>query len=175
MKRKIGNWFYKDSHLTITKQPDMPDAGKLNPVKVNMLTFSPYTTVEASLSHSGESVQLTGTYGLSPFDIFNPFKENTNIVWIMMYQQGLIKDVTAELIHPDLGSIAVTVNNPQVGKPYAVFYDNPVEMIIPSPLVGSRIDLSEGDSASWTSKNGWTFQITRNGDTNNKEFDITFK
>lgn len=173
---KLKNWFYKDSHLVIRKTGDnLPDGGLTTSVQVNMLTFSPYATVETKLSHASDSAELTGTYGLNPWDIFNPFKENTNLVWIMMYQQGLIKDVTAELIHPRHGSILVTVNNPQVGQPYAVFYNSPIEAVIPSPLVGSRINLGEGDSSSWTSENGWTLQVARNGDTDNKEFIVTFK
>jgi hypothetical protein len=62
------------------------------------------------------------------------------------------------------------VNNPQVGKPYAVFYNSPIEAAIPSPLVGSKIYLNEGDSAFWTSENGWALQVRRNDDTYNKEF-----
>ncbi len=172
--KMLKNWFYKDSRLVVTKSSgSLPDGGKLNPVQVNMLTFSPYTTLEKSLVHNGDSAELTGTYGLNPWDIFNPFKQNTNFVWIMMYQQGLIKDVTAELIHSAFGSVMVTVNNPQVGQPYAVFYNSPIEAAIPSPLAGSRINLGEGDHASWTSKNGWTIQVRRNGDTDNKEFLVT--
>jgi hypothetical protein len=169
--KRLKNWLYKDSRLVVTKSSDnLPDGGKLNPVEVNMLTFTPYSTLEKSLVHNGDSAELTGTYGLNPWDVFNPFKENTNIVWLMMYQQGLIKDVAAELIHPQHGSILVTVNNPQVGKPYAVFYNSPIEAAIPSPLVGSKIYLNEGDSAFWTSENGWALQVRRNDDTYNKEF-----
>lgn len=174
MKKKLRNWFYKDSQLVIKKKVNpMPDGGVARPIAVNMLTFSPYQTREVTLATDKDSVGLTGTYGLNPLDIFNPFKTNTNIVWLMMYQQGLIKDVTAELIHKDYGSIAVTVNNPQVGKPYAVFYNSPMEAAIPSPLAGTRIYLDEGDSAEWTSKNGWKISVVRNKDTDNKEFVVT--
>lgn len=176
MKKILKNWFYKDSRLVVKKTGDkLPDGG-LNPhVKVNMLTFSPAGTLERDLINKGDYAELTGSYGLNPWDIFNPFKENQNIAWIMMYQQGLIKDVTAELIHPQFGSFLVTVNNPQVGKPYAVFYNSPIEAVIPSPLVGNRIDLSEGDSSTWVSENGWSIQITRHGDSDNKEFELNFK
>lgn len=176
MKKNLKNWFYKDSRLVIVKTGDrLPDGG-INPtVKVNMLTFSPSATVEKEFHNKGDNAELTGTYGLNPWDIFNPFKENQNLVWLLMYNQGLIKDVTAELIHPHFGSFAVTVNNPQVGKPYAVFYDSPVEMVIPSPLVGTRIYLDEGGSSTWTSEKGWTVEIKRHGDTDNKEFELNFK
>jgi len=140
-----------------------------------MLTFSPYNTIEKVLENCGDTAELTGTYGLNPWDIFNPFKQNTNIVWLMMYQQGLIKDVTAELIHPRQGSMVVTVNNPQIGQPYAVFYNSPIEAVIPSPLVGTKIYLNEGETRSWTNENGWTVGITRNNDTDNKEFILTFR
>ena len=174
--KKLKNLFYKDSHLVIKKLGDsLPDSGYQVSVKVNMLTFSPYTTLEKSVSQSGDIVELAGTYGLNPWDIFNPFKENTNLVWLMMYQQGLIKDVVAELIHPQFGSILVTVNNPQVGQPYAVFYDSPIEAAIPSPLAGFKISLEEGGSNSWISETGWILQVTRNTDTSNKEFSVTFK
>ena len=174
--KKLKNLFYKDSHLVIKKLGDgLPDSGYHTSVKVNMLTFSPYSTLEKSLSQKGDISELTGTYGLNPWDIFNPFKENTNLVWLMMYQQGLIKDVVAELIHPQFGSILVTVNNPQIGQPYAIFYNSPIEAAIPSPLIGSKISLGEGDSETWTSDAGWMFQVTRNSDTSNKEFIVTFK
>jgi hypothetical protein len=174
MKRIFKNWFYKDSHLVIKKKANsMPDGGAARPIVVKMLTFSPYQTKEVTLNTTKDSVDLTGTYGLNPLDIFNPFKTNTNIVWLMMYQQGLIKDVTAELIHKDYGSVVVTVNNPQVGKPYAAFYNSPIEAAIPSPLAGTKLYLGEGDSNEWISEKGWRISVTRNNDNDNKEFIIT--
>ena len=171
MKRLIKNIFYKDSRLVIKrKSDDLPDGGLSRSITVNMMTFSPYQEITGTLNKSRESIELTGTYGLNPLDIFNPFKENQNIVWLMMYQQGLIKDVAAEIIHPHLGSFAVTVNNPQVGQPYATFYNSPIEMEIPSPLVGKKIYLDENQSAHWESKGGIKVYVGRNPDTRNKEF-----
>lgn len=175
MKKPFRNFFYKDSRLVI-KCPTashLPDGRLVRPVEVNMLTFSPYQTTEVKLKTIRDSVSLTGTYGLNPWDIFNPFKRNMNLVWVMMYQQGLIKDVTAELIHPDYGSVMVTVNNPQIGTPYAVFYNSPIEAVIPSPLVGTKISLDENRGSSWTSDKGWTIEVYRDSDTSNKEFKIT--
>ena len=171
---KVGSWFYKDSHLVIQKKSgSLPDGGLKRDLTVNMLTLQPATTKTAVLSNAGDKVDLTGTYGLSPWDIFNPFKQNTNIIWLMMYQQGLLKDVTAEIIHPRLGSFAVTVNNPQVGTPYAVFYNSPIEMVIPSMFVGKRFDLSEGKSATWTSEGGIVVEVKRLNDSDCKEFVVT--
>lgn len=174
LKRIIKNWLYKDSHLTVKrKKSTMPDGGLVKNVTVNMLTFSPAQTKTAILHSDKDSVDMIGTYGLNPWDIFNPFKENSNIAWLLMYNQGLIKDVTAEIIHPVSGTFLITVNNPQVGQPYAVLYDNPIEAVIPSPMVGKRFNLDENQSATWTSKEGWNVTITRNGDGDCKEFIIT--
>jgi hypothetical protein len=172
---RLGSWFYKDSHLTVLRNSDspLPDGGLIRNYTVNMLTFQPYATKTSVLSRKGDSVDLTGTYGLNPWDIFNPFKQNQNIAWLLMYQQGLIKDVTAEIIHPDKGSVMVTVNNPQVGPPYAVFYNSPLEAAIPSPLAGTRFNLSEGDSAEWVSESGIKLKVQRKGDSDNKEFLVT--
>lgn len=171
MKRLIKNFFYKDSRLTIKRKlPDLPDGGLSRTIKVNMLTFSPYQELTKDLKENRDSAELTGTYGLNPWDIFNPFKQNQNIVWIMMYQQGLMKDVTAEIIHPRQGSFVVTVNNPQIGKPYAVFYNSPIEAVIPSPLAGKTIYLDENQSAYWESEGGIKVYVGRNPDTSNKEF-----
>ncbi len=169
---KLRNWLYKDSRLTIRKKADsMPDGGLNNPFTVNMLTFSPPATQTKVLSKAHEETSLSGTYGLNPWDIFNPFKTNTNIVWLMMYQQGLIKDVTAEIVHPKMGSsFAVTVNNPQVGTPYAVFYNSPMELAIPSPLVGHRVDLNENGKAFWMSEKGIRVEVQRLQDSDYKEF-----
>ena len=176
LKQKLKNWFYKDSRLVITKLGDvMPDGGHSAKVEVNMLTFNPYKTLEQTLTHKGDSAELTGSYGLNPWDIFNPFKERTNLAWLLMYNQGLMKDVTAELIHPYYGSVMVTVNNPQVGQPYAVFYNSPMEVVIPSPLVGTKLYLDENDIKSWTSEKGWKITVHRANDTDNKEFSISFK
>ncbi len=169
---RVGNWFYKDSRLTIRKTSgSLPDGGYANPFTVNMLTFSPADTRTAVLSKLNDQVQLSGTYGLNPWDIFNPFKTNTNIVWLMMYQQGLIKDVTAEIVLPRQGSsFAVTVNNPQVGTPYAVFYNSPLELAVPSPLVGHRVDLNEKGKAFWMSEKGIQVEVQRLQDSDCKEF-----
>ena len=176
MKKNLKNWFYKDSRLVITKKESpLPDGGYNHSVKVNMLTFSPAATTEKTLTNAGDSSELIGSYGLNPWDIFNPFKENQNIAWLMMYNQGLIKDVTAELIHSQFGSFLVTVNNPQVGKPYIVFFNSPIEAVIPSPLVGEKIYLDEGDNKTWTSKKGWTVSFGRRGDSDNKEFYLDIK
>jgi hypothetical protein len=167
--RRIKNFFYKDSHLTVKrKKSTLPDGGLVKSVTVNMLTFSPAQTKTAVLRDDKDSVDMVGTYGLNPWDIFNPFKENSNIAWLLMYNQGLIKDVTAEIIHPVNGTFLITVNNPQVGQPYVVLYDNPVEAAI--PMAGKRFNLDENQSATWTSKEGWAVTITRNGDGDCKEF-----
>lgn len=171
MKKIIKNWFYKDSHLTVRrKKSTMPDGGFVKDVTVNMLTFSPSQTKTSILNSDKDSVDLIGTYGLNPLDIFNPFKESSNIVWMLMYNQGLIKDVTAEIIHPVSGTFLITVNNPQVGQPYAVLYDNPIEALIASPMVGKKIYLDENQSTTWISKDGWNVTITRNNDGDCKEF-----
>ena len=169
LRRIIKNFFYKDSHLTVKrKKSTLPDGGLVKSVTVNMLTFSPAQTKTAVLRNDKDSVDMIGTYGLNPWDIFNPFKENSNIAWLLMYNQGLIKDVTAEIIHPVNGTFLITVNNPQVGQPYAVLYDDPIDAAI--PMAGRRFNLDENQSATWTSKDGWTVTITRNGDGECKEF-----
>ena len=168
---KLKNFFYKDSRLTIKRKTDsLPDGGLKKTIEVDMLTFSPQQQQTFLLKTGGDQAQMSGTYGLNPWDIFNPFKETSNLAWILMYQQGLIKDVTAQIIHPNFGSIMVTVNNPQVGIPYAVFYKNPLDIVIPSPLVGDRINLKEGDNVMWSNGSGLEVQVIRNGDSDCKEF-----
>jgi hypothetical protein len=170
---KVMNWFYKDSRLNIIRQAAQPDGG-LNPkITINMLTFSPYNTKTIDLDN-GKSVAMTGTYGLNPFDIFNPFKEDENLVWLMMYQQGLLADVNTEIIHPQYGTVMVTVNNPQIGTPYIVFYDNPALAIMGS-IAGHRFNLYENESGYWTSNEGWVIRYSRNKDTDNKEFSVLIK
>jgi hypothetical protein len=173
--KKVANWFYKDSHLVIKQNHhDLPDGGlhKYN-ATINMLTIQPYSEQSVILRKDSDVAEATGTYGLSPFDIFNPFKTNSNLAWLMMYQQGLLKDVSAEIDMPSCDPVLVTVNNPQVGCPYVVFYDNPILAVIPSPFVGSRFNLSEGESCTWTSPTGLKLEAVRNNDTDNKEFVIT--
>jgi hypothetical protein len=170
---KVMNWFYKDSRLNIIREAAQPDGGLKTTITVNMLTFNPYNTKTTNLGNS-KSVDMTGTYGLNPFDIFNPFKENQNIVWLMMYQQGLLADVNAELIHPEYGTIMVTVNNPQIGTPYIVFYNDPALMVLGS-IAGTRFNLSENESGYWISNEGWRIRYSRNKDTDNKEFSVTLK
>ncbi len=176
MKKQLRNWFYKDSRLTIVKNPVMPDGGYKNhsSIDVSMLTLSPYEEKAVTLK-SNESVTMSGTYGLSPFDIFNPFKENSNIAWLLMYQQGLLKDVSAEIDSIEIDPILITVNNPQVGIPYAVVYDNPVNAVIPYSMGGTRFNLKEGDSAQWTSSKGLTIEIFRLNDSDCKEFKVYVK
>ena len=167
---KLNNFFYKDSRLTIKRKNDsLPDGGLKKTIEVDMLTFSPQQQ-QTFILKSGDQAQMSGTYGLNPWDIFNPFKETSNLAWLLMYQQGLIKDVTAQIIHPNFGSIMVTVNNPQVGIPYAVLYKNPLDIVIPSPLVGDRINLKEGDNVMWSNGSGFEVQVIRNGDSDCKEF-----
>lgn len=175
MKKILRNWFYKDSRLTITKQPTMPDGGYgVASVNVNMLTISPYEEKVVTLKDD-QSITMSGTYGLSPFDIFNPFKTNSNIAWLLMYQQGLLKDVSAEVQRAGSDPILVTVNNPQVGYPYAVIYDNPVFAVIPYNFAGTRFNLDEGETVNWTSSTGISLTIRRDNDTDCKEFKIHVK
>jgi len=175
MKKQLRNWFYKDSRLTIVKQPTMPDGGYgHSSAEINMLTISPYEERTVTLK-GNERITMSGTYGLSPFDIFNPFKENSNLAWLMMYQQGVLKDVSAEIKIPGADPIMVTVNNPQVGYPYAVIYDNPIEAALPSPFVGTRFNLDEGEIQYWNSDKGISLTIVRNSDSDCKEFVVYVK
>lgn len=172
--KKVTNWFYKDSHMVVKQNHhDLPDGGIHTYATINMLTIQPYSEQSVILRKDSDIAQATGTYGLSPFDIFNPFKTNSNLAWLMMYQQGLLKDVSAEIDMPGCDPVLVTVNNPQVGCPYVVFYDNPILAVIPSPFVGSRFNLDEGESCTWISSSGLKLTAVRNGDTDNKEFVIT--
>jgi hypothetical protein len=175
MKKQLRNWFYKDSRMTITKAQSMPDGGYgVNSINVNLLTFSPYAEKSIVLNNN-ESTSMSGTYGLSPFEIFNPFKTNSNIAWLMMYQQGLLKDVSAEINKPGHDPILVTVSNPQVGYPYTVIYDNPIAAVLPYGAGGTRYNLDEGETVTWTSSTGVTVIIKRDGDSDCKEFKITVK
>jgi hypothetical protein len=170
---KATNWFYKDSRLTIVREKDQPDGGLKKKIEVNMLTLNPYDT-KTTILNKGDSIDMTGSYGLSPLDIFNPFKERQNLAWLMMYQQGLLSDVNAEIIHPQFGSIMVTVNNPQIGTPYIVFYNDPALMVLGS-IAGTRFNLSENESGYWASDKGWVIRYSRNKDTDNKEFSVLIK
>jgi hypothetical protein len=177
MKKTLRNLFYKDSRMTIIREKTspMPDGGlAAPPITLNMLTISPYEERQVTLK-GGESNSMSGTYGLSPFEIFNPFKETSNLAWLMMYQQGILKDVSAEIDHPKHDPVLVTVNNPQVGYPYVVFYDNPIEVVIPSPIVGDRFNLDEGETVNWTSSTGLKITVTRDSDSDCKEFKIHVK
>jgi hypothetical protein len=175
MKKTLKNWFYKDSRLTITKNPTMPDGGYgHSSVDVNMLTINPYEEKSVTLKDN-QSITMNGSYGLSPFEIFNPFKTNSNIAWLMMYQKGLLKDVSAEINKSGHDPILVTVNNPQVGYPYAIIYDNPIAAVLPYGVGGTRFNLDEGESAIWTSAKGLSLTITRVNDTDCKEFKIRVK
>lgn len=175
MKKQLRNWFYKDSRLTIIKQATMPDGGYgHDSADVNMLTFSPYAEKSATLK-GHDRVDMRGSYGLSPFEIFNPFKTNSNIAWTMLYQQGLLKDVNAEINIPGKDPILVTVNNPQVGYPYAIIYDNPVAAVLPYGFGGTRFNLDEGEIQYWNSDKGISLTIVRNLDSDCKEFVVYVK
>lgn len=173
MKKTLRNWNCKDSRLTITKQQGMPDGGlgRNISVRVNMLTINPHNEKTATLKDN-QSITMSGTYGLSPFDIFNPFKQNSNLAWLLMYNDGFLKDVSAEVQKEGPDPILVTVNNPQVGYPYVIIYNNPVFAVIPHDFAGTRFNLDEGEVVNWTSPTGISLIIRRDNDTDCKEFNI---
>ena len=166
----MKNILCKSTHLTIKRVSDIPDGGLKKSITVNMLTFQPNQTLTKNLK-SNESIDMVGTYGLNPWNIFNPFGQNTNIMWLMMYNQGLLKDVNAEIVN-QRGSFMVAVNNPTIGLPYVIFYNSVTEAAV-LPISGKRFNLSEGESITWLSDDGVRVSVTRNNDSDYKEFLIT--
>lgn len=166
--KKLKEFFSKSSKLTVKLHHN---TSSTSTITTNILAFQPAQQETYVLKNDSDSCQMVGTYGLSPWDLFNPFKQNSNLVWLIMYQQGLIKDVTAEIIHPTLGNFVITVNNPMIGIPYAILYNNAVSVAI--PMAGCRFNLDENQSYGWSSDKGLNISIARNQDSDYKEFVLT--
>lgn len=131
---------------------------------VNMATISPRADLSAKInSRTKNFPELTGTYGFWPS--FDAFKDLWNAIWQI---SGGNMDVVASLQQTDkLGAIEkeveCAVNNPTIGYPYAVFYDSVNNNSV-------RFNLYENESQSFTDSTGTVYTITRQNDSDYKEF-----